>query len=277
MALIVKLYVPAGVLPEGPLGPPEQPAIASSTSIAIGTAIRTRRFLPAVSASSINPSPAANHKPGIPRSRSQGSGPRGVPQLQKVFKVIAVTVLAPGESVAVVGDTEQVIDGCELVHPSATVPVNPPVPAKVRKKIAVSPGFTVRVVDVPGCTVRLNVLLEPVPVSGTECGLPVALSTIVIAPERAPAAVGLKVTEMVQVPFAAMGEAVTQVVVSAKSPLAVTEVTVKAALPVFVSVTVCAGEVAPIGRLANVRLVGDKLTAGPVGGDPAPVPDSVTK
>jgi hypothetical protein len=194
-----------------------------------------------------------------------------------VFRVIAVTVLTPGERVALVGETEQVMEGCELEHPRATVPVNPPVPARVRKKMAVSPGLTVTVVAVPVCTVRVNVLLEPVPVSPTECGLPEALSTIVMEPERAPAAVGLKVTEIVQVPFAAMGEAVTQVVVSAKSPLAVTDVTVNGALPVLVRVTVCAGEVPPIGRLAKVRVVGDKLTIGPVGGVPAPVPDSVTK
>ena len=96
--------------------------------------------------------------------------------------------------------------------------------------MAVSPGFTVTVVAVPDWTVSVNVLLEPVPVSGTECGLPGALSTIVMEPERAPATVGLNVTEIVQVPFAAMGEAVTHVVVSAKSPLGVTEVTVSGAV-----------------------------------------------
>src|SRR5579863_5638864 len=38
----------------------------------------------------------------------------------------------------------------------------------------------------------------PVPVSPTVCGLPVALSVTVMAPERVPAAVGLKTTEIAQ-------------------------------------------------------------------------------
>ena len=42
-----------------------------------------------------------------------------------------------------------------------------------------------------------------VPVSATVCGLPVALSATEIAPERAPVAVGLNVTVITQLPFAA--------------------------------------------------------------------------
>jgi hypothetical protein len=44
---------------------------------------------------------------------------------------------------------------------------------------------------------------EPVPDSPTECGLPGALSVIVTAPVRFPAAVGVKVTLMVQLAPAA--------------------------------------------------------------------------
>jgi len=62
---------------------------------------------------------------------------------------MAVTVGLPGLSVAVVGATEQVMEAAELVQPRPTVPENPPVPASVRKKMAVSPGFTVSVVAVP--------------------------------------------------------------------------------------------------------------------------------
>ena len=41
-------------------------------------------------------------------------------------------------------------------------------------------------------------VLVPVPVNDTACGLPVALSLTVTAPERAPVAVGVKLTLMVQ-------------------------------------------------------------------------------
>ena len=52
--------------------------------------------------------------------------------------------------------------------------------------------------------VGLNVMLGPVPVpvSGTVCGLPWALSVNVSVPVRAPSAVGVKVTFIVQVPDA---------------------------------------------------------------------------
>jgi len=42
-----------------------------------------------------------------------------------------------------------------------------------------------------------------VPVSATACGLEAALSVSVIAPVRVPEAVGVKVTEIVQLAFAA--------------------------------------------------------------------------
>jgi hypothetical protein len=60
---------------------------------------------------------------------------------------------------------------------------------------------------------------------------------------RAPDAVGLNVTLMVQFPAAATE--LPQVLVSAKSPLAAILVIVRAALPVFDSVTVCAALVLP--------------------------------
>ena len=49
------------------------------------------------------------------------------------------------------------------------------------------------------------------PVRLTECGLPAALSVIVIAPVRVPAAVGVKVTLMEQ--FALAAKVLLQVVV----------------------------------------------------------------
>jgi len=57
---------------------------------------------------------------------------------------------------------------------------------------------------------------EPVPDSPTECGLPGALSAIVTAPVRFPAALGVKVTLIVQ--FAPAATLDPQVLLCAKSP-----------------------------------------------------------
>src|SRR5436305_1093931 len=83
----------------------------------------------------------------------------------------------------------------------------------------------------------------PFPLSVMICGLPPALSVSDSVPVRAPEAVGVKVTLMVQVPPAAkvaglVGQALAPVLVAAKSSEAANELIVKAAVPVFVSVTV---------------------------------------
>ena len=51
--------------------------------------------------------------------------------------------------------------------------------------------------DADRLTVVVPPLLAPVPVSPTDCGLPVALSVIVIDPVCVPVAVGVNVTLMV--------------------------------------------------------------------------------
>ena len=79
------------------------------------------------------------------------------------------------------------------------------------------------------------------PVSATECGLPAALSVIVAAPVRLPAAVGLNVTLIEQLPPAATLEP--QLSVLLKSPLFAPPSTrlliLNTPLPLFVSVTAC--------------------------------------
>jgi hypothetical protein len=104
---------------------------------------------------------------------------------------------------------------------------------------------------------------ESVPVSATVCGEPLALSVMVTAPVRAPPAVGVKVTEILQ--FAPAATLEPQVLDSAKSPDAAIEVMLKAARPELVSVTDCAELVEPVVCPANVRLVGVSVTPG-VGG-----------
>jgi hypothetical protein len=75
----------------------------------------------------------------------------------------------------------------------------------------------------------------PVPVRLTVWVAGLALSVIVNVPLLEPVAVGLKVTLRVQLPPAATLEP--QVLVWEKSPLAVMLVMLRAALPVFLSVT----------------------------------------
>jgi hypothetical protein len=88
-------------------------------------------------------------------------------------------------------------------------------------------------------------------------------------PVRVPTAVGLKVTEMVQL-APALTE-VPQVLVWEKSPLAVMLEMVSEALPVLVRVTVCAALLVPSIWAAKVREEDDKLTA-----DAVPVPVKLT-
>jgi len=106
-----------------------------------------------------------------------------------------------------------------------------------------------------------------------ECGLPAASSMTVTAAVRIPVAVGVNVTLIVQFPLFAATE-LPQLFVCAKSPLfaPVTPMLVilRAALPVLVSVTVCAALAVFNVWLANAKLDDDNPTIGA-----APVPLSV--
>ena len=80
--------------------------------------------------------------------------------------------------------------------------------------------------------------VTPVPVSAIVCGLLEALSVKLTEPTALPAVVGVKVTLMAQLAPAAMDEP--QALACAKGPLAVIELRVRVAVPLFVTVTVCA-------------------------------------
>jgi hypothetical protein len=112
----------------------------------------------------------------------------------------------------------------------------------------------------PGKRVIAGALM-PMPLRGTVCGLPTALSTIMMAPMRVPVAVGVNVTRMLQLARAA--RLAPQLLVCAKSPLAVMLrlVTGSKGL-VFVSVTLSVVLGVPTGWLAKFRLVGDSFTTG---------------
>jgi hypothetical protein len=133
-------------------------------------------------------------------------------------------------------------------------------------------AVTGKVIDVAERVMEVDTA-TPVPVSATVCGEPVALSAKLSEALSAPAAVGLKVTETVQDPPAArFPQLLVWVNEEGLEPPVIMLVRVSAAFPVFLSVTVCAADEEPSLVEGNVRLVGDKLTAGA----PTPVPVSVT-
>ena len=103
----------------------------------------------------------------------------------------------------------------------------------------------------------------PVPLSATVCGEPVALSATESVAAKLAAEAGVKVTEMEQVAFAA--SELPQVLVWAKSvgfvPVIEIPEMVSAAVPVFLSVTVCAVEVEP-ETAEKVSDVGEREAAG---------------
>src|ERR1035437_1913999 len=110
----------------------------------------------------------------------------------------------------------------------------------------------------------LNATLGAVacPLRRADCTKPGALSVKLNHPPRAPAAVGAKLTEMVQLAPAATEEP--QVLVWEKSPVAAIWVTVNAAFPLLVSVTCWAALLLPTGWLEKLKLAGLNATLGAV-------------
>jgi len=111
----------------------------------------------------------------------------------------------------------------------------------------------------------------PLPLNDTLCGLPLALSVMVIAPLRVPTAVGVNITEIVQ--LAPTLRLFPQVFVWLKSPLARTLLIVRVVVPELVSVTFWALLLVPTCCEAKVRLVGDKPTPGAV---PVPLRETIS-
>jgi hypothetical protein len=103
----------------------------------------------------------------------------------------------------------------------------------------------------------------PVPVRVTVCVLPATLlllSVMVSVPVSVPAALGEKVTSMVQEPLAATRPP--QVSVCEKSPLVAMLAMVSDPVPVLLSVTGCEALVVPAAWRPKVRLVGAALAMG---------------
>ena len=167
------------------------------------------------------------------RGKSHGTG-RTAERDGAVVVTVVVTVIG-AFSVNEPGDEAQVPAGIALLQETVTTPLNPPAGAIDSGNVADCPALIVAEVEPPGGTEMM--MSVPSPDSVTACGLPGALSVIVIAPARAPAAVGVKVTEIVQEVEVLAETPLAQVSVSAKSPLPLMLVMVSAALPGLVTVT----------------------------------------
>ena len=103
------------------------------------------------------------------------------------------------------------------------------------------------------------------PVSGTCCGLPGALSVMVTSPVRVPFWVGVKVTAILQLfPTASVAPHGLVLVARAKSPLMPMPLMFSVAFPEFLSVTFLAALVVPTSLFANVSDAGVSVTAGPL-------------
>src|SRR5215813_5079053 len=108
----------------------------------------------------------------------------------------------------------------------------------------------------------------PVPPSVTDCVPLGSLSVKVSVAERAPAAAGENVTLTVQLAltpsvFGLSGQLLFDEKSPPLAPPIATPVIVSGAVPVLVSVTVCAGLVVPTFWLANVRPLGVSVAVGP--------------
>ena len=147
----------------------------------------------------------------------------------------------PGAVTALEG-AEQLPPGIEAEQVSVAPPVKPPTPVTVTAIVPEAPGL--RVTGNP-----LSVKSHAVPVKGTVCGLPAALSVMVNVAAWLPLAPagGVNVMLMTHDAFAATVAPLVQVVpdATAKSAAFAPEiegaaVMFRLALPVFVTVTTCA-------------------------------------
>lgn len=126
-------------------------------------------------------------------------------------------------------------------------------------------------VRLPGLKLNVYVAIWPVPVSPTDCGLPLALSVKVTAAVRVPLAVGENVMPTEHDALAARLPAPTTQVSfeMAKSPgfapVNAIDENVTGLLPLFVTVTACAALVVPVLCDWKVRALGLRVIAGEEG------------
>src|SRR5256712_3397797 len=139
------------------------------------------------------------------------------------------------------------------------------VPTLVR--VTVFAGLVVPMATVPKLRlVGESFAVVPIPLTGTFCGLPAALSVTLSAALRVPLAVGLKVTLIVQLAPAA--NELPHVWVWAKSPALVpviaTPLMLREVVPTFVIVAVFAALVVPMATVPKFKLVGESFADVPI-------------
>src|SRR6267143_1582181 len=249
-AVMVRLVVPFWTLLLSP-----HPARASKTMIAVTIPSRVcrRRVLNR----HIN-NDRASSSGTICRIDIGGVGLLGGGSIIPIAEMLTAEVTGVTPSVGVTGLTGVHVTGIVVpVQVTVTAWLKPPSGVMVTLKLPVLPFLTV---TVPGA---VNVKSQPVPVNGTVCGLPPALSVIVSVPVRAPNAVGANVTLILQ--FAPAAKVAPQALLEiAKLPEAVIELIVRVALPLFVRVTVFAALVVVSNCPPKDRLVGASPTPGAV-------------
>ena len=235
-------YVFEGVPAVGPTTPglrypPAQPdakATRNNPAVTVSQVRRRRRAATKNTTNATNRRSRVMARSGAKlRGKSHGTGRTAERDGAVVVTVVVMVIGA--FSVNEPGDEAQVPAGIALLQETVTTPLNPPAGAIDSGNVADCPALIVAEVGPPGGTEMM--MSVPSPDSVTACGLPGALSVIVIAPARAPAAVGVKVTEIVQEVEVLAETPLAQVSVSAKSPLALMLVMVSAALPGLVTVT----------------------------------------
>src|SRR4051794_41116018 len=154
--------------------------------------------------------------------------------------------------------------------PRAAVPMRG-APGRVTTGGSGAAGATTGGTSTPGATTggaRAGALA--VPSSGTTSGLLAALLLTVSAPERGPGAVGTKRTPRSHEPPGATA-AVQPLPATWKSPAVVTPATVRSAVPVLTTVTVCGALALPTGWAAKLRPAWLSDAAGAGAGTPVPV------
>src|SRR5947199_50019 len=253
----------------GPFGAPGElahPAENANRITAVAIPSRTRNGR--IFGTSANSSSARNS--GIHRQAGgAGTGKRvgGITNALVVMDTCACWGVAPSVAATEAGDTVQVEPMSAPAHARPTGDLKPPIGVMVTVDVRVFPAFTFAVAAGP--VNPKSAAAVPLPLSVMICGLPPALSVTDSDPVRAPEAVGVKVTLMVQFAPAAkvaglVGQALAPVLVAAKSLEAANELIVKAAAPVFVSVNVIGALVVGSRWLPKSRLVGANPTPGAV-------------
>jgi hypothetical protein len=256
----------------GFVDPPAQPEMnAKINNPAVTTIHERRRFRAAMENSrnvTSNKSNCMMERSGV-RLRGERPGTGKLVECDGAVVVTVIVTMTGALSVNVPGEAEQVPAGIVPLQETVTGPLKPPAGESVNGNVADCPADTLAEVEPPGgAEMTMSV---PFPDRVTACGLAGALSEMVMAPARGPVAVGVKVTEIVQVAF--LATLVPQSSVSAKSPLALMLMKVSVALPTLVTVTLCFPLVAPTNWFPKGKAVAERLMAGPKG---VPVPMRLT-